>query len=102
MWRRGHQPGIPDLHRSQGARVDLQDPSQRKVQPGTLRQAALAYSLPFTLIVPPVVAGGVGYLLDRWLHKLPLFTIVLGLLGFGIGLRDVLKAASKLDKKDGG
>jgi F0F1-type ATP synthase assembly protein I len=82
--------------------VDLQDPSQRKIPSGSLRQAAFAYSLPFTLIVPPVVAGGVGYLLDRWLHKLPLFTIVLGLLGFGIGLRDILKAASKLDKKDGG
>jgi F0F1-type ATP synthase assembly protein I len=82
--------------------VDLQDPSPRKTQSGTLRQAALAYSLPFTLIVPPVVAAGIGYLLDRWLHTLPLVTIVLGLLGFGIGLRDILKAASKLDKKDGG
>jgi F0F1-type ATP synthase assembly protein I len=82
--------------------VDPQDPAQRKTQPGNLRQAALAYSLPFTLIVPPVVAGAVGYLLDRWLHKLPLFTIVLGFLGFGLGLRDVLKAASRLDKKDGG
>jgi F0F1-type ATP synthase assembly protein I len=82
--------------------VDLQDPSQRKTPSGSLRQAAFAYSLPFTLIVPPVVGGGIGYLLDHWLHKLPLFTIVLGLLGFGIGLRDILKAASKLDKKDGG
>jgi F0F1-type ATP synthase assembly protein I len=96
------QPGIPVSNRRQGARVDLQDPTQRKIPSGGLRQAAVAYSLPFTLIVPPVVAGGAGYLLDRWLHKLPLFTIVLGLVGFGIGLRDILKAASRLDKKDGG
>jgi F0F1-type ATP synthase assembly protein I len=81
--------------------VDPQDPSQRKTQSGTLRQAALAYSLPFTLIVPPLVGGGIGYLLDRWMHKLPLFTIVFGLLGLGMGLRDILKAAAKLDKKDG-
>jgi len=37
--------------------------------------------------------------LDRWLHKLPLFTVILGFIGFGVGLRDVLKAASKLDKQ---
>jgi F0F1-type ATP synthase assembly protein I len=82
--------------------VDLQDPSPRKSPSASLRQAAAAYALPFTLLVPPVVGGGIGYLLDHWLHKLPLFTIVLGFLGFGIGLRDVLKAAARLDKKDGG
>ena len=43
--------------------------------------------------------GVIGYGLDRWLHKLPLFTVILGFIGFGVGLRDVLKAASKLDKQ---
>jgi F0F1-type ATP synthase assembly protein I len=79
--------------------VELQDPSSRKTPSGSLKQAALAYSLPFTLLVPPVVMGAIGYGLDRWLHKLPLLTIILGFVGFGIGLRDVLKAASKLDKQ---
>jgi F0F1-type ATP synthase assembly protein I len=82
--------------------VDLQDPSSQKPPSGSLRQAAFAYSLPFTLVVPPVVMGAIGYGLDRWFHKLPLFTIILGFIGFGVGLRDILKAASKMDKKDGG
>lgn len=97
MERRGLQPGI-----TVRSRVDLQDPSPRKIAPGTLKQAAIAYSLPFILIVPPLVAAGIGYLLDRWLHTLPWLTIVLGFLGLGIGLRDILKAAAKLDEKDGG
>ena len=76
-----------------------QDPNSSKIPPGSLKQAAFAYSLPFTLVVPPVVMGAIGYGLDRWLHKLPLFTVILGFVGFGVGLRDVLKAASKLDKQ---
>ena len=79
--------------------MPLQDPSKNS---GAIRQIALAYSLPFTLIVPPVVAGAIGYGLDRWLRTLPWFTMVLGFLGLALGLRDVLKAAARLDKKDGG
>ncbi|HTR48266.1 MAG TPA: AtpZ/AtpI family protein [Verrucomicrobiae bacterium] len=78
------------------------DPSEKKETPGAVRQAALAYSLPFTLIGPPVVCGGIGYLLDRWLHTLPAFTIGLGFVGLAVGLRDILKEAAKFDKKDGG
>lgn len=63
---------------------------------------AVAWSLPFQLIVPPLVGGGIGYLLDHWLHTKPALMLVLGLLGFGLGLREVIKTATLLDKKDGG
>jgi ATP synthase protein I len=63
---------------------------------------AVAWSLPFQLIVPPLVGGAIGYLLDRWLHTKPALMLVLGLLGFIIGLREVIKMASLLDKKNGG
>jgi F0F1-type ATP synthase assembly protein I len=49
-----------------------------------------------------VLGGGVGFLLDRWLHTKPLFMLVLGILGLGIGVREVVKTATLLDKKDGG
>jgi ATP synthase protein I len=62
---------------------------------------AVAWSLPFQLIVPPLVGGGIGYLVDRWLHTKPVFMLVLGIVGFIIGLREVIKAAALLDKKDG-
>jgi len=45
-----------------------------------------------------VVAGAAGYFLDRWLHSKPAFMIILGLLGLVVGVRDVIKTASRLDK----
>ena len=67
-----------------------------------MKAAAVAWTLPFELIVPPLLGGGVGYLLDRWLHTRPIFMLVLGIFGFVIGLRNLIKTAALLDKKDGG
>lgn len=78
------------------------DPSFRKIPPGAMKAAAVAWTLPFELIVPPLLGGGAGYLLDRWLHTKPIFMLVLGILGFVIGLRNLIKTAALLDKKDGG
>jgi F0F1-type ATP synthase assembly protein I len=60
---------------------------------------ALAWTLPFSLVVPMVVGGGLGFLVDHWLHTKPAFLLVLGLVGLGIGIRDVVKTANLLDKK---
>jgi F0F1-type ATP synthase assembly protein I len=46
-----------------------------------------------------VVGGGIGYVLDRWLHTKPAFLLILGLLGVALGVRDMIKTASLLDKK---
>jgi F0F1-type ATP synthase assembly protein I len=62
------------------------------------KQIAIAMQIPFSLMVPVFVGGGIGFLLDRWLHMKFLFTIVLGLAGFGIGIREVFKLASVADK----
>jgi len=48
------------------------------------------------------LGGVIGYFLDRWLHTKPALLLVLGLLGLGIGIYDVVRSASLLDKKDGG
>lgn len=75
------------------------DPGNRKIRPEETRAAAVAWTLPFALVVPMVVAGGIGYLLDRWLHTKPIFMLILGLLGVALGIRDAMKTASLLDKK---
>ena len=49
-----------------------------------------------------VLGGGSDILLDRWLHTKPIFMLVLGILRLGIGVREVVRAASAVDKKDGG
>jgi ATP synthase protein I len=75
------------------------DSGNRKIKPEDTRAAAVAWTLPFALVVPMVVGGGIGYLLDRWLHTKPACMLVLGLLGVGLGIRDAMKTASWLDKK---
>lgn len=58
--------------------------------------------LPFIPIVSVVIAGGLGYLLDGRFHTGPLFAIVLGLLGFAAGMREVFRRVSKVEKEDDG
>jgi ATP synthase protein I len=52
---------------------------------------ALALELPFTIVGAVVVGGLLGYFLDHWLHTKVTFTLVLGILGFVAGLREVLR-----------
>jgi F0F1-type ATP synthase assembly protein I len=58
-----------------------QDPDSRKLPPGAAKAVAIAWTLPFTLVVPMVLGGGLGYLVDRWLHTKPLFLLLVGLVG---------------------
>ncbi|MFZ0212768.1 MAG: AtpZ/AtpI family protein [Candidatus Acidiferrales bacterium] len=76
--------------------------SSRKGGANAAKQIAIAMQIPFSLVVPVFVGGGIGYLLDRWLHTKFILMIVLGFLGFGLGLREVLKLANAAEKKNGG
>jgi len=79
----------------------VSDQDQKKIDPGTMKAIGVAWTLPFELVVPMIVGGGIGYLLDRWLHTAPLFLLIIGFAGFGVGLRNMLKTANSLDKKSG-
>ncbi|MFZ0333061.1 MAG: AtpZ/AtpI family protein [Candidatus Acidiferrales bacterium] len=72
--------------------------SSRKNVSNAAKQFAIAMQIPFSLVVPVFAGGGIGYLLDHWLHTKFIFMMVLGVAGFGIGLREVLKLASAADK----
>ncbi|MGH9715966.1 MAG: AtpZ/AtpI family protein [Candidatus Acidiferrales bacterium] len=78
----------------------MPDQNPKKISPGTIKAIGVAWTLPFELVVPMLAGGGIGYLIDRWLHTAPLFMLVLGFVGFGLGIRGMLKAVSMLDKKD--
>lgn len=75
------------------------DPSRRNVG-SAAKQFAIAMQIPFALVVPVLAGGGIGYLLDHWLHTKFVLMIVLGILGFGIGLREMLQLANAADKKN--
>ena len=70
------------------------DPSRSPILKNTKRvtnDSAIAMELPFTFVGAILLAGGAGYLLDRWLHTKPIFTLVLGALGFIAGVREVIR-----------
>ena len=56
--------------------------------------------LPFILVAGVLVGGGLGHLVDRWLHKDSLFTLILGGLGFVAGIREVLRRLSREEKRE--
>jgi ATP synthase protein I len=67
---------------------------------GALRQLSLAMELPFTLIGSVIVGGGIGYLLDRWLHTSPALALILGALGFAGGVWEIIKRLTREEKRD--
>jgi F0F1-type ATP synthase assembly protein I len=53
--------------------------------------------LPIVMVSAIVVGGFFGYLIDRWLHTKPYAMLILGCLGFYVGVRDVLRRVSQGD-----
>jgi F0F1-type ATP synthase assembly protein I len=51
--------------------------------------------LPFLLVASVATGGGVGYFLDKRFHVSPLFTLILGLLGFAAGIFQLGRRLSK-------
>lgn len=78
------------------------NPSPPKRPSNAATQVAMAMELPVIMIASVVIAGGAGYLLDRWLHTSPLLTLILGFLGFGAGVWDIIRRLSRSEKADGG
>ena len=59
------------------------------------RQFALAVELPFAFVATVVIGGGIGYWLDSRFHTSPLFLLLLGALGFGAAVRDLVRRLSR-------
>jgi F0F1-type ATP synthase assembly protein I len=62
-----------------------------KVVGDMTKESALAMELPFTIVGAIVLAGFLGYLVDKWLHTWPWLTIVGGGLGFAGSLIDIAR-----------
>ena len=65
-------------------------------------QIGLYTSLGFILPAAALVGSAAGWLLDRWLHTSPWLTVVLGFLGAGAGLTEVLRILGRAEKDGDG
>jgi F0F1-type ATP synthase assembly protein I len=61
------------------------------------RQAGLLGTLPFMLAIPPVAGVLIGRWLDERFGTTPLFTVVLVIMGFVAGIREILNVLKKAD-----
>jgi F0F1-type ATP synthase assembly protein I len=66
-------------------------PPRLRGSSGWSHEFAVAMELPFVMVGTILFGGFLGYLLDRWLGTLPVFVIVLGLMGLFAGVREVMR-----------
>jgi F0F1-type ATP synthase assembly protein I len=64
------------------------------VPSGFWGQLVMAAQLPVVLVGSVLIGGGIGWLLDRWLHSAPWLLLLFGLLGFASGMRELLRRIS--------
>jgi F0F1-type ATP synthase assembly protein I len=80
------------------------DPDEKEREKyGLIRQAAVLSAIPGFLVVPPVVGVLLGRWLDQRYHTAPWLLLVFLLLGFGSGVRLVvrtLKQVREMQERD--
>jgi F0F1-type ATP synthase assembly protein I len=61
-------------------------------------QVGFYSSLGFIMPAGALGGFGLGWLLDRWLHTSPLFALILGLVGAGAGVVEILQILTRDEK----
>jgi F0F1-type ATP synthase assembly protein I len=64
--------------------------------------AQVGFYSSLSFILPGGALGGLGlgWLLDRWLHTSPVFALILGLVGAGAGVVEILQILTRAEKQD--
>jgi F0F1-type ATP synthase assembly protein I len=75
-----------------------QPPDSPKRPKTDITQMAMVMELPLIMIGAVVIGGGVGYLLDERFHTGPLLALILGFLGFGAGIWEIVRRLSRSEK----
>ena len=79
-----------------------QPPIPPKQSKKDVTQLAMVMELPMIMIGSVVIGGGLGYLLDQLLHTSPVIALILGMLGFGAGVWEIIRRLSRSEKSDSG
>ncbi len=62
--------------------------------------AAMAWRMVIELVVGMAIGLGMGWGLDALFGSLPLFLILLGLLGFAAGIRTMMRSAAEVQRRN--
>jgi len=79
------------------AREEAQDEWQEEVPASPM---GIAFKMGMELVVGSGVGAFIGYWFDKWIGTTPLFLVVLLILGFASGVRNVIRDAQRLQEAD--
>lgn len=86
----------PDDLRALGKKIDEARGGGQKHEAGP-GAASIAFRFATELGAALFVGGGLGWLLDHWLHTAPIFIVVMFVLGAAAGIRNVMRAAAEVN-----
>jgi F0F1-type ATP synthase assembly protein I len=72
-------------------------------QQGRLRSlsgTAMLSTIGLTLAFSTIIGVGIGYLLDRWLHTDPIFTVIFLVIGTIAGFVEMIRTVSRVSQDE--
>jgi F0F1-type ATP synthase assembly protein I len=91
-------PHVPDLPEAPRLEPHLPPIPKERADEGDYRRAGLAYTIPAALVAPILVLTLGGAWLDERLHRSPAFTLAGAVLGFVVGMINMVRIAGKLNR----
>lgn len=76
----------------------MNDKKKQEDESTEIRKSGMAYAAALTLFVTVAVFLGIGWLVDRWLGKSPLFLVIGIVLGSAIGLYEFYRITMKISE----
>lgn len=89
---------LDELDRRIKAARGLEAPT-RKSQGEKFAASGMAWRMTLELVIAAMIGAAMGWGLDALFGTLPLFLIVFILLGFGAGIRTVMRSAKEFQRK---
>ena len=75
-------------------------PSFENAEDQSASPMGIAFKMGIELVVGSGVGAFIGFWFDRWFDTKPIFLIVLLILGFASGIRNVVREANKMQNDD--
>ena len=90
-------PNLPEVPKYDAKLPDISKPRNGAIEPGSYSKTAFAATAASSFILPVIVLGGGGWLLDQKLkHETAWFALVGVIVGFAVGVTSLLRVIQKL------
>ncbi|MEY4879891.1 MAG: hypothetical protein RJB62_1360 [Pseudomonadota bacterium] len=96
-----HDPETDTLDELESKLKEARGRTKKRPEDTPPSKLGIAFRLSTEFVAAAVVGGGIGWGLDRLFGTMPVFLLILFVLGVGAGFRNVLRAAKEMNESDG-